>query len=252
MRLEEELRLEKLELAKKSAPIVDPEATLKEYRIQMELESIQDGFKSLKDRESTIDSREQELIKSLETLRTERAEFDTAQAKRMEAYNENIKKYNLNWDLLQVKHKESDERMRKTLEEKTQAESIIKNQTEAQKVQQEKSKAYEDNMGEALDVVFEISKVLKRQGEQKCVSMSRTLAYDLALISRMQDMKAGNTSIADVISVDCSRLTELCEYIQDSKNSNGKVLTYLLGNIQWIEDNLKIEWTPNEQESYKS
>lgn len=108
MRLEEELRLEKLELAKKS--VVDPEAALKEYRIQMELDSVKDGFKSLKDRESTIDSREQELIKSLETLRKERAEFETDQAKRMEAYNENIKKYNLNWDLLQVKHKESDER----------------------------------------------------------------------------------------------------------------------------------------------
>ena len=128
----------------------------------------------------------------------------------------------------------------------SEAERIIKAQTEAEKETNERQKLYETNLTEGIVVFTEIANYVSNKG----YSVGRILKYDVGLISRMQDRKVNLASIADVISADIGRINELCQVLQD-KNENPKLLEYLNSNVEYLETSLKISWQPATNEELK-
>jgi DNA repair exonuclease SbcCD ATPase subunit len=224
-------------------PEISPEAELKTYKAQMELDSVKEGYKNLKEREQTLKDSERELQIDIEQLAKEREKFEVEQKERMDAYNNNVRIYNQKYGLLQTKLKEADKQMEDVLTEKSQAEAVIKAQSESEKENQEKLEAYTANIEECLDVFNEISRILSRQNIMRLSNLGRILTYDMALITRMQNEKCPLRSIVDVISANIGRIDEICETLQNS-NSNPALFSYLTRNTIFLTESLKINWTP--------
>jgi len=225
---------------------VDPEIEFKRLSAQMELDSKAAGYKSFKEREAALKDGEKESEAEALALGQKREKFESEQAERVRVANSKLEEAKKAKDLYNTKIADANAKMEKAQTLQAEADRVLKAQSEAEKEANEKAKAYEANMTEAIEVFSEIATYVSRQG----YSVGRILKYDVGLISRMQGRKVNLASIADVISADIGRISELCQEIQD-KNLNPKLLEYLNSNVEWLETNLKIEWQPPNVEELK-
>ncbi len=232
--------------------LVNTEAEIKAFKAAQDLESIQLGYKDLKVRESTIADRETTLVVGKEELVKRIGEFELEQKKRVETANKKADEYNEAFNLLKTERAEAKRIMEDAIRKKSEADNIIKSQTEAEKVNQEKQEAYNANMDEAIKLLVEIVKVLRRQENSKSLNLAVVLGKDLTLIQWLQYKKVGLQTLADIISAECDRIVEVCEYLQDSKTDNSAVLNYLLQSVEWLQTSLKIQWQPNNGEIVRS
>jgi hypothetical protein len=250
-KLEDELKKER-ERAEAPPPQPPPniEQQIKDFKAKQDLESLQLGYENFKKREDSIVGREEEVAKGFLLLAKDREIFETEQKKRLDTYNIKTDDFNKEYELFKTTKKEAERIMTEALQKKSEADRIIKAQTEAEKIAQEKSEAYEANMVEALGVFEEIGEYLIRCGttwmDAKVQNVGKILQIDLSLIQRLQEKKVNNSTIAEVIAVDCDRMIELAEYLQDGKLRYNpvKVLDYLNKNTDWICESLKIDWSP--------
>lgn len=227
------------------------EQQIKEFKQLQELESLKLGYENFKQRENSFTSKESELQKQQEQLERERLEFEIEQKKRVDTVNAKLEEYGKQYELLQTKIKEAGKIMEDALKQKAEADRIIKSQTEAEKIAQEKNEAYKAHLSEVLDVFAEIGNYLVKCGttwaDSRVLNIGRTLQLDLSLLKRLQERNSNNAVLAEIIAVDCNRITELAGYLQDTKLKYNpvKVIDYLLKNTDWIEDALLIEWIPS-------
>jgi DNA repair exonuclease SbcCD ATPase subunit len=257
-KLEEELEAErKLKSSEQSSEIkdqpksaqqrlADTEAEIKAFKAQQDLESIKDGYESLKVREFTIADREKVLEQGQEKLKKDIGEFELQQKERVSKANEKADEYNKAYNLLKTEREEAKRIMTEAIAKKSEADNIIKSQTETEKINQEKQEAYTENMEESIKLFGEIIINLRRQEDSKSLSLAVILNKDLNLIQWLQYKKSSLQTIADIISVDCDRITQVCEYLQNSNVDNSKLLNYLLSSTEWLQNALKIEWQPND------
>jgi hypothetical protein len=217
------------------------DADIKAFNSLVEFENKQAGYKSLKEREQALADGEKEFEIGIQQLAKDREEFNKEQRDRVDKYNVNMATYKRKYELLQTKLTEVSTRMEEALELKSQAESVINSQTESEKQMQAKLEAYAKNMAESIELFSEIATVLLNQG----YNTGRILQYDVALIGRMQEHKASNNSIADLIAADIDRINEVCESLQtDGKNDS--LLNYLNNNVEYLNNSLIIKWVaPN-------
>lgn len=257
-RLEEQLENEKRQSGEIKPPIevkreltpqerqANTEAEIKAFQATQNLDSIKLGYENLKVRESTIADREKNLQDKTEKLQKEIGEFELQQKERVAKANEKADEYNKAYNLLKTEREVASKTMAEAITKKSEADNIIKSQTEVEKVNQERQEAYATNMDESLKLLTEIVKALRQQEDGKALSLAVTLNKDLTLIQWLQYKKAGLQTLADIISVDCDRIVEVCEHLQDSKTYNSKILNYLLQSTEWLSEKLLIEWRPNE------
>jgi hypothetical protein len=92
----------------------------------------------------------------------------------------------------------------------------------------------------------EIYKVLKKQDDVKLLSLAVIIHNDLTLTQWLQFKKCSVQSIVDILSVDIDRITEVCEYLQNTKKDYNQVLKYLMDSTEWLQSALHIQWTPAE------
>jgi hypothetical protein len=226
--------------------ISDADLEISAFKKEQELDSVKAGYASLILREKTIADREKTIADKETNILTQIGLFEVEQKKRMETYNTKVEDYNKAFALLQTERKESSRIMQEAIKIKSEAETIIKSQTELEKTCQEKQEAYVANMDESVKLMGSIFKVLRKQDDGKLLSLAGLISKDLNLIQYLQFKKCALQTIADVVSVDIDRITEVCGYLQDSKKDYSQVLKYLLDATDWLQKNLKIDWTPAE------
>jgi chromosome segregation ATPase len=225
--------------------ISDAEMEIKAFQKEQELESVRSGFESFKIRESSLVGKETDLASREEKLRTQIGAFELEQKTRVEKANKIAEDYNKAYELLKTERKEATRIMTEAIEKKSEAESIIKSQTETEKTNQEKQEAYVSNMDDSMKLLNQVYGVLRKQDDGKLLTLAGVLYKDLTLISWLQFKKCALQTIADIISVDIDRITEVCEYLQNTKKDYNQVLKYLLDSTEWLQTKLKIEWQPN-------
>lgn len=260
-RLEEQLEKERSEKERQSSEpkppleltpqqkLANTEAEIKAFKAQQDLDTVKLGYENLKVRESTIADREKSLTDGLEKLQKQIGEFELQQKERVEKANKKADEYNEAFNLLKTERAEAKRIMEDAIRKKSEAENIIKSQSEAENISQEKQEAYNANMDESIKLLVEIVKVLRRQEDVKALTLAVFLGKDLNLIQWLQYKKVGLQTLADIISVDCDRIVEVCEHLQDSKSDNSAVLNYLLQSVEWLQTSLKIQWQPHDIES---
>ena len=224
--------------------LANTEAEIKAFKSTQDLDSVKLGYENLKVRESTIADREKNLQDKTEKLQKDIGEFELQQKERVAKANEKADEYNEAYNLLKTERAEAKRIMEEAIRKKSEAENIINSQTEVEKIQQEKSEAYTANMEESLKLLGEAVGVLRRQDDGKILGLAVILNNDLYLIQWLQYKKAGLQTLADIIEVDCDRIVEVCEYLQDSKKDYGEVLKYLLDSTEWLSQALCIAWSP--------
>ena len=255
--LEEQLENEKKGGGQKSPEIKIPEppqlryanteAEIKAFKAKQDLESLELGYNDLKHRETTMADREKALEDSKTELTKRIGEFELEQKTRVENVNNKANEYNEQFNLLKTEREEAKKLMAEALEQKAKANSIIKSQTQEEESNQRKQEAYTSNMDEAIKLCGDMARYLKRQEDGRAFSMGNLLQKDLTLIQWIQYKKLSLKTIAELIEVDCDRITELCEYLQDSKRDYSECLKYLLDSTEWLSKKLLIEWKPNEE-----
>lgn len=218
------------------------------FKKEMELDSIKSGYENLKTRETTISSREQDIADREDKLKKDIGTFELEQKERVAKANEIAADYKKQYALLTTERAEAKRIMEDAITKKAEADNIIKSQTEAERLRQEKSEAHRTNMGDALALLSDIIRTLRSQDDVKILSLAGILIKDYKLIQRLQYRKTELQSIADIIAVECDRIHELCEYLQDSKRDYGVIMKYLLDCTEWFYKNLKIEWVVEEEE----
>lgn len=224
------------------------DAEITAFKREMELESIKSGYTDLKTRETTIANRELNLEEREEKLKKDIGAFELEQKERVAKTNDVAAEYNKQFSLLTTERAEAKRIMEEAITKKAEAENIIKSQTEAEKNRQEKSEAHRTNMGDALALFTDIIRTLRKQDDAKILTVAGLLGKDYKLIQRLQYRKSEQQTIADIIAVECDRIHELCEYLQDSKHDYGKIMKYLLDCTEWFYNSLKIEWMVEEEE----
>jgi hypothetical protein len=252
--LEEERRKKGLEKSTTTPSQLTPQdrealavAEIKAFKAEQDRDSVKSGYENFKVREKTIVDREANISQREDALKKDIGEFELEQKTRLASYNANVEKYNQAFAMLQTERTEAKKLMEEALSQKSQADIIIKAQTEAETLQAEKNEAYKANMEEAVTLLSEMAKFLRRQDADKALGLAGLLNKDLDLITRLQTKNAPQQTLADIISVDCDRVLELCEFLQESK-SDSSATNYLLEGVEWLQNALKIEWTPNESE----
>ncbi len=252
-RLEEQLERERREKSSEHLSetpktpqqrLADTEVEIKAFKAQQDLDSVKLGYENLKIRESTIADREKALKDGVEKLQKDIGEFELHQKERVAKANEKADEYNRAFQLLQTERAEAKRIMEDAMRKKSEADNIIKSQTETEKISQEKQEAYAENMDEALDLFEEIVRTLRRQEEGKALGLAVTLGKDLTLIQWLQYRKCNLQTLADIISVDCDRIVDVCEYLQDTRKDHSSLLNYLLQSTEWLQSALRIEWIP--------
>jgi hypothetical protein len=236
--------------APKPVLVENPEVELRRLNAQIELDSKIDGYKSFKEREQALKDGETELEAEALALGKEREKFESEQAERVSRANTKLEEAKKALDLYKTKATDADNKMEQAQKLTSEAERIIKNQSESEKEQQEKLKAYENNLTECLDLFGEMATVLSKHSNPNVSIVGRILFHDVALMGRMQNRGCSNGSVADVIACDCDRVNEACQILQDS-NSNLKLLNYLSKNVDYLTENLKISWQHTEQAELK-
>ena len=224
----------------------DAELEIKAFKAEQDLDSVKQGYENLKVRESTIAEREQALADEQKALALSVGNFELDQKARLETYNKKSADYNQAFALLQTERKEAARIMEEAIKTKSEADTIIKSQTEAEKVDQEKQEAYDANMEDSIKLLRSIVKTLKRQDDAKALSLAGTLSRDLKLIDWLQYKKGSLTTLAEIIAVDCDRIVQVCEHLQDSKVDYTTVLNYLLASTEWLQSALCISWSPHD------
>ena len=233
-------------LSKVEPPPDISETDLKALNARIEAESKAEGYKSFKEREAALKDGEKELEAEALALGEQREKFESEQVERVKVANAKLEEAKKALDLYKTKAADADKKMEQAQKLTSEAERIIKAQTEAEKEANERQKLYETNLTEGIVVFTEIANYVSNKG----YSVGRILKYDVGLISRMQDRKVNLASIADVISADIGRINELCQVLQD-KNENPKLLEYLNSNVEYLETSLKISWQPATNEELK-
>jgi chromosome segregation ATPase len=226
--------------------IAKTESIIKAFKLKQELQSIELGYESFKLRESSLAGKENELADKETELQTKIGKFELEQKDRMEKLKINVDDYNKAYALLKTSQGEVNKLMSDALKQKSEAESIIKSQTLSEQTTQEKQEAYDENMDSAISLLAEIVKVLRRQEDGKVLSLAVALSKDLTLIQWLQYKKSGLQTLADIIAVDCDRIVDVCEGLQNSKTDYSKLLKYLLDSTEWLQNALKIEFKPND------
>jgi hypothetical protein len=216
-------------------------------RKQQEVDSATLGYANFKEREKSFADRESELIKGTNQLVDDRAKFTKEREDFLARYEVHKKEYDTLMAAIKTREDEAKRIMTEAISKKSEAEKIIKHQTEAEKVNQEKQEAYADNMDDSLKLFGEIIQVLRKQEDGRILNMAVALNSDFYLIQWLQYKKAGLQTLADIVAVDCDRITELCEYLQDSKKDYSVVLKYLLDSTEWLSNALCIKWSPTEE-----
>jgi chromosome segregation ATPase len=248
--LQEQLEEERLNRGitpppKQSEPTVDEQIQI--ARKKMELDSINSGYESFKVRENSINGKITELEKQEKKLAESIGVFELEQKKRLDTYNANIENYNQAYALLQTRSKEAEKIMEQALKKSAEAERILKSQSKLEKEQQEKLEAYQTNMTEVVELLGDVAKVLRREEDSKILSVAAFLIHDFNSIGVLIDRKCSLITVADIVALDCEKITELCGYLQDSKKD--RLLPYLLQSVEFIQSSLKIAWTPPDTES---
>ena len=224
--------------------LLNADFEIKAFQKESELDSIKAGYESFKLRESSIANREKAVADKEVDLQTQVGVFEIEQKKRLADYNGKVEEYNKAFALLSTERKEANKIMQEALKLKSESENIIKSQTANEKLCQQKQVAYTENMDECLKLMGEIVSVLRREDNGESLNISVLVGKDLVLIEWLKYKKANMQTLADVIAVDCERITELCEHLQDSKKDNGAILKYLLDSTAWIEQALKLTQLP--------
>lgn len=226
----------------------DAEATLKAFKAESELDSIKAGFAGLKVREANLKDGEALIASTKEQLVKDREIFETEQKKRVAELNQKVSDFNEAYDLQKTQSKEANRIMNEALKIKAEASRIVKNQTTAEAQEQAKQEAYTLNMTDAIQTLDGIGVVLRQNTD--LYNFGITISRDLLLIKKMQDLDAKLSSLAEVIRADCARLTELCGTLQAAK-ADDEFVNKLLAHIGYIENLLKIEWTPSKEQGFK-
>jgi hypothetical protein len=224
--------------------ISDAEMEIKAFQKEQELESVKSGYANFLLREKTIVDQEKGIADRETSLKENIGAFELEQKTRMEKYNSNVSDYNKAYELLKTERKESQRIMEEAIKKKSEADSIIKSQTEQEKISQEKQDAYTENLDSSIKLMTEIYKVLKKQDDAKLLSLAVVIHNDLTLTQWLIFKKCSVQSIVDILSVDIDRITEVCEYLQNTKKDYNQVLKYLLDSTEWLQTSLKIEWQP--------
>jgi len=250
-RLEEQLEKERQQRGEEKSPevkdqpltpqqkLTDAETAIKLFKTQTDLDSLKLGYENFKVREQNIADREKELTEGLEKLKIDIGEFELQQKERVAKANEKADEYNKAYNLLKTEREVASKTMAEAIAKKSEADNIIKSQTETEKINQGKQEAYAENMDESIKLVAEIVKVLRQQEDNKAYSLSQTLNKDLVLIQWLLYKKAGLQTIADIIAVDCDRITEISEYLQDTKKDYSSLISYLGQSTDWLQKKLK-------------
>lgn len=224
--------------------LLNADLEIKAFQKEAELDSIKAGYESFKLRESSIANREKAIADKEVDLQTQVGVFEIEQKKRLADYNGKVEEYNKAFALLTTERKEANKIMQEALKLKSESENIIKSQTANEKLCQQKQVAYDENMDECLKWMMDIVHVLRRQDNGESLTLAVLIGNSLKLIEWLQYIKASMQTIADVVAVDCVRITELCGHLQDSKKDYGGDLKYLLDSTNSIEQALKIGQLP--------
>ena len=220
------------------------EAEIKLFKIQQDLDSLKLGYDNFKLRESTIIDIEKALADREERLKKNIGTFELEQKERVAKANAKADEYNEAFMLLQTERTEAKRIMEDAIRKKSEADNIIKSQTEAERVYQEKQGAYIDNMDESLKLFAEIIGVLKQQEDGASLTLAVELGKDYYLMQWLQYKNCNLSTLADIIAVVCERITETCGHLQDSKKDYSSLLNYLLQSTDWFEKALMIQWQP--------
>jgi hypothetical protein len=227
-------------------PPAESEVDIRILNAKIEAESKAEGYKNFREREQALKDGEKELEAEALALGKEREKFETEQAERVAKANAKLEEAKKALDLYKTKSADADKKMAEAQKLTSEAERIIKQQTEAEKLAADKQKAYETNMTESLEVFTEIANTITKQG----YSVGRILKYDVGLISRLQGRGVSLNTIAEIIGGDIDRINELSQELQD-KNANPRLLEYLNSNTEFLQANLKIDWLPPNTEELK-
>lgn len=255
-RLEEQLEKERLERANEVIVPQEPQKveptpkqrlenadlTLKAFQAERELDSQQSGYVNFKVRENSIVEREKSISDREEALKKSIGEFEIEQNKRVDKVNKNTEEYNSAYALLKTERTEAKRIMEEALQIKSKSEQIIKAQTLEQKTNQAKQEAYAANMEECLKLFVDVFKYLRRMDEPNSLAMAGIINKDLILLDRLLFKKVNLQTAADIITVDCDRLIELCEVLQNSKKDYSEALKFLIDATEWAQKALRIDW----------
>lgn len=252
MGLKEQLEEEK-RLRESSSPIITPsipnpikdfadtEAKIKAFKAKQDLESLELGYDNFKVRESSIKDREESCRKLEEELQKKVGGFELQQEQRVEEYNEKVNKYNEAYALLEAKIEEVNKLHEEALTIKAKADSLIKSQTDLEKVNQLKHDAYVANMENSLKLLGEIATELRQHDNDDTLELISTIGNYTYLIQWLQYKKCNLSSVADVISVICSNIVVTCEKLQGAKTDNGELIKYLLDSVSYLEKALMLK-----------
>ena len=243
-------QISKVEVRQPDQPITpkqkldNAQAEIDAIRKQQELESISLHYENFKAREKSITDRESELIKGINSLAEDRDKLVSDREELLGKYNIHQEEYNSLLAAIKTRESEAKRIMTEAINKKSEAERIIKSQSESQKISQKKMESYTKNMSDVVTNLVDIYTSLKQESDEPLLELASLLNTDLKLIGALCNDHNDLVTTAGIISLECDRITKVCEYMQNSKKDFGELREFLLKSTEYIESALCMEWKP--------